>query len=148
MNKRELGAALLKEMDVLNDYVNAFEKKGLVTWSADPYGFAYYVDETTAMAAEVQRMEAEYNQTVYAIVCGRYDVGGEVMDATTYLFVDDDDLKLAERNLKAGNPVWKDIITPHSAQYGYVAKARVVGFFDEIGDVCVKGRLGGLARTI
>jgi len=146
MTKKELGAAILKELDVLPAYINDYVEKSLITRSEEPYGFAYHLAGKDLR--EVEQMEAE-GRTVYAVIQGLYrDNYGDSIKMTTYLFVSEDDIKTAERNILAGRKLLDDILIPHNERYGYIARARVIGPFDESGSVCIKGLNGGITRTV
>ena len=140
--RKELAIKVMQKLNLHGDCIRAFKEKDKLMWSADPHGFLYDADDQQMQTAK--ELEEE-NKTVYAIIKGSYEVGygpfSEIMDATTYLFISNEDVDRAQQ---AENPA--DAVIEEEGE-GFYTFAFVEGFESEIGSVIIAGRNGGLTRT-
>lgn len=138
-----IGTMILKKLDMLPAYISAFEKKHMVTRSEEPYGLGYYVNEKEQHI--IDKME-KIGHTVYALIKGRYRIGDDIMDCTTYLYVDNQDVDQFNYNISTGADPLENIITKFEGNE-YYAMANVFGFEQEYGDVVIAPNNGGLKRV-
>ena len=146
----ELAVRILKELDYLPDAIQEFQETGVPYYSEEPHGILWELKED--MAQMVKNIEEVRGDLCYAVIKGAYrDECGDVNRKTTYLFVTKDDLARAEENAGTNHPL-DDILDRYTGEYaplGYRAWALVdSGDIVETGTVCIKGRNGGLTRTV
>lgn len=144
--RTKLGAMILRKLGVLPEYIADFESRNQVCRSEEPYGFAYYVD--TEEQAIIDKME-QSGHTVYAVIKGRYVIGQvDIMDATTYLYVSNDEVNRFNHNIDAAADPLDGIVEVYDPdkKYYYVM-ANVYGFEQEYGGVIIAPKRGGLTRV-
>lgn len=144
MDAMVLGAKILETLDYIPDGIDKF-RDGVVMYSEEPNGILW--DLTPEMQNVVAELQAKA-LTVYAVIHGRYAMSADdIMTATSYLYVHNGIVSRAEDNLSAGLGVLDGIVELLDSDYGFCLPAFVTGYYDEFGDIGVKGRLGGLTRT-
>lgn len=147
-SRKVIAVEILKELNYLPSYIRAFRDKGDVFCSEEPYGFAYELnDEQKQYIAD---MEEQGKRIVYAVIHGVYkDACEDKSDVTTYLYVSDDEVRIAIQNIRDGNDLLSGILDDLPEPYcGKRAWAFVHGWDDDIGTVGVHGIAGGLTRTV
>lgn len=126
-----LGSMILKKLDFLPFHIREYKKSQRVVRSEAPFGFAFYVDEKEQ--AVIDTMET-HGYTVYTVIKGRYRIGcfGDIMDATSYLYVSNEDVDRYNINLQNGDTPLSGIIAPYENNQ-YFVMANVYGFEQEYG---------------
>lgn len=146
----DLAVRILRELDYLPEAIQEFRKTGVPYYSEEPYGILWELKKD--MAQIVKDIEEVRDALCYAVIKGAYRDGcGDTTRMTTYLFITKDDLAHAEENARTDRPL-DDILDRYTEEYarlGYRAWALVdSGDVVETGTVCIKGRNGGLTRTM
>lgn len=142
--RTKIGAMILRKLGVLTDFVSVLETKHQVCRFEEPNGFGYYVNKEEQ--AVIDKME-EAGHTVYAVIKGRYLIGkSDIMDAATYLYIEDQDVENFNRNLDAGVDLLNGILDRYQKNQ-YYAMANIFGLEQEYGEVVIAPMKGGLTRT-
>lgn len=151
-DRKMVAVAILKELNYLPVYIEAFKKEDKVGCSMDN-GFVYWVDEKQQqIIIDEENANSKHPHTVFAVIYGKYRVGdgvfSEIMDSTDYLYISNDDVKRYIKNKEGGRPELEGILKKHDdKKYGYIISSRSVAFDDEVGDIGVRGCNGGIVRT-
>ena len=145
--RKYLATLIMKMLDVLGTYVNAF-RHGKLMRAECPYGFCYYLSDDEKQ--KVADFEAKHDYaTVYALVSGVGVYGdGEKIPFKVYLYVTNQDVETALVNLDNNAPFFENILDEFDdPSFGYRAFGFVDGEFEESGSVGIIGRGGGIIRT-
>lgn len=82
MDKILLGAAILKQLNYIQDGIDKYNR-GHLLYSEEPYGILY--DLTAEMQSVVNKLKQK-GYVVYAVISGAYRMSGDdIMHANTYL---------------------------------------------------------------
>lgn len=122
----------LKELDIYEPYIEAFEKNGTVTWF-EGFGGYYVQGQNMFLDNKINELEEKYKIKIYAITHERFEFG----ECYSFIYVSKYREELAYNINKID-------------ENKYIVSAYVYNcdepMFSEFGDICVETFGGGIKR--